>query len=46
MPGVWVCGGAGGGIQELMRVLCDKLEEKMKGTAVDGTIKKLFEGQA
>jgi hypothetical protein len=25
-------------------VLCDRLEEKMKGTRVDGTIKHLFEG--
>lgn len=32
-------------VQELNRVLCDKLEEKMKGTRVDGTIKSLFEGQ-
>jgi hypothetical protein len=30
--------------QELNRVLCDKLDEKMKGTVVDGTIKRLFEG--
>lgn len=32
-------------VQELNRVLCDKLEEKMKGTCVEGTIKNLFEGQ-
>ena len=31
-------------VQELNRVLCDKLEEKMKGTCVEGTIKQLFEG--
>eukprot|EP00455_Lapot_gusevi_P024709 TRINITY_DN2577_c0_g1_i7.p1 TRINITY_DN2577_c0_g1~~TRINITY_DN2577_c0_g1_i7.p1 ORF type:complete len:598 (+),score=207.85 TRINITY_DN2577_c0_g1_i7:135-1928(+) len=31
-------------IQEFSRLLCDNLEEKMKGTSVDGTIKKLFEG--
>ena len=28
-----------------MRVLIDKLEEKMKGSAVDGVIKRLFAGQ-
>ena len=27
-------------------MLCDKLEEKMKGTVVDGTIKMLFEGKS
>jgi hypothetical protein len=32
-------------VQELNRVLCDKLEEKMTGTCVEGTIKHLFEGQ-
>jgi hypothetical protein len=32
-------------VQELYRILCDRLEEKMKGTAVDHTIKKLFEGK-
>eukprot|EP00741_Cyanophora_paradoxa_P021387 tig00021350_g20646.t1 len=32
-------------VQELNRVLCDNLEEKMKGTAVDGMIGKLFEGK-
>lgn len=32
-------------IQEMMRVLLDKLEEKMKGTQVDGTIQKLFAGK-
>eukprot|EP00850_Spirogloea_muscicola_P017054 SM000143S00719 [mRNA] locus=s143:49387:56676:- [translate_table: standard] len=31
-------------VQELNRVLCEKLEDKMKGTAVEGTIQKLFEG--
>jgi len=31
-------------VQELNRVLCEKLEAKMKGTAVDGTIARLFEG--
>ncbi|KAF3659745.1 Ubiquitin carboxyl-terminal hydrolase 12 [Capsicum annuum] len=31
-------------VQELNRVLCEKLEEKMKGTAVEGTIQELFEG--
>lgn len=32
-------------VQELNRILCDRLEEKMKGTKVEGTINKLFEGQ-
>ncbi|PWA52381.1 TRAF-like protein [Artemisia annua] len=31
-------------VQEFNRVLCEKLEDKMKGTAVEGTIQKLFEG--
>ena len=31
-------------VQELNRILCDRLEEKMKGTKVEGTINKLFEG--
>ncbi|TVU24932.1 hypothetical protein EJB05_27399, partial [Eragrostis curvula] len=31
-------------VQELNRVLCEKLEDKMKGTVVEGTIEKLFEG--
>jgi len=31
-------------VQELSRVLCEKLEEKMKSTVVDGTIQHLFEG--
>ena len=31
-------------IQELNRILCDKLAEKMKGTEVEGTIDKLFCG--
>uniref|UniRef100_A0A1S4CWW6 Ubiquitin carboxyl-terminal hydrolase 12 n=2 Tax=Nicotiana TaxID=4085 RepID=A0A1S4CWW6_TOBAC len=29
-------------VQELNRVLCEKLEDKMKGTVVEGTIQKLF----
>ena len=31
-------------VQELNRVLCEKLEEKMKGTPVEDTIQVLFEG--
>ncbi|KAI3910726.1 hypothetical protein MKW92_029235 [Papaver armeniacum] len=31
-------------VQELNRVLCEKLEDRMKGTAVEGTIQHLFEG--
>lgn len=31
-------------VQELNRVLCEKLEDKMKGTAVEGTIQHLFGG--
>ncbi|KAG5003905.1 hypothetical protein JHK86_028044 [Glycine max] len=31
-------------VQELNRVLYEKLEDKMKGTVVEGTIHKLFEG--
>merc|ERR1719265_2255390 len=31
--------------QELNRILCDRLEEQMKGTSMDGSIKKLFEGE-
>ncbi|XVF19574.1 hypothetical protein REPUB_Repub11eG0122800 [Reevesia pubescens] len=31
-------------VHELNRVLCEKLEDKMKGTVVEGTIKRLFEG--
>eukprot|EP00440_Ansanella_granifera_P021784 gb/GFBE01023649.1/.p1 GENE.gb/GFBE01023649.1/~~gb/GFBE01023649.1/.p1 ORF type:complete len:1458 (+),score=331.24 gb/GFBE01023649.1/:1-4374(+) len=31
--------------QELNRLLCDRLEEQMKGTATDGEIKRLFEGE-
>ncbi|KAL6782343.1 hypothetical protein ACKKBG_A06435 [Auxenochlorella protothecoides x Auxenochlorella symbiontica] len=31
-------------VQELNRILCDRLEEKMKSTRVEGTISKLFEG--
>ena len=32
-------------VQELNRVLCDRLEEKMKGTSVEGTVKALFGGK-
>ncbi len=32
------------GVQELNRVLCEKLEEKMKGTRVERVINELFEG--
>ncbi len=32
-------------VQELNRVLCDRLEEKMKNTPVAGTIKSLFAGK-
>ena len=32
-------------VQELSRVLCDTLEEKMKGTVVEGALGKLFQGQ-
>lgn len=32
-------------VQELNRVLCDRLEEKMKGTRVEGTVKALFGGK-
>ncbi|KAL3335872.1 hypothetical protein AABB24_031873 [Solanum stoloniferum] len=31
-------------VQELNRLLCEKLEGKMKGTIVEGTIQQLFEG--
>ncbi|KAF8398022.1 hypothetical protein HHK36_016948 [Tetracentron sinense] len=31
-------------VQELNRVLCERLEDKMKGTIVEGTIQQLFEG--
>ncbi|XP_013611723.1 PREDICTED: ubiquitin carboxyl-terminal hydrolase 13 isoform X1 [Brassica oleracea var. oleracea] len=31
-------------VQELNRILSEKLEDKMKGTVVEGTIQKLFEG--
>ncbi|KAL5702631.1 ubiquitinyl hydrolase 1 [Ranunculus cassubicifolius] len=31
-------------VQELNRVLCEKLEDTMKGTLSEGTIKELFEG--
>jgi len=33
-------------VQEFSRVLSDSLETKMKGTVVDGTIQKLFEGKS
>eukprot|EP00002_Diphylleia_rotans_P030205 TRINITY_DN6196_c0_g2_i12.p1 TRINITY_DN6196_c0_g2~~TRINITY_DN6196_c0_g2_i12.p1 ORF type:complete len:667 (+),score=115.83 TRINITY_DN6196_c0_g2_i12:210-2210(+) len=32
-------------VQELNRVLCDNLEQKMKGTSVEGFIPKLYEGK-
>lgn len=32
-------------VQELCRVLLENMEKKMKGTCVDGTIPKLFEGR-
>uniref|UniRef100_A0A146KS22 Ubiquitin carboxyl-terminal hydrolase 7 n=1 Tax=Lygus hesperus TaxID=30085 RepID=A0A146KS22_LYGHE len=32
-------------VQEFLRVLLDKLESKMKGTCVGGTVPKLFEGK-
>ncbi|CAI8596746.1 unnamed protein product [Vicia faba] len=32
-------------VQKLNRVLCEKLEDKMKATVVEGTIHKLFEGR-
>ncbi|KAL0278652.1 UNVERIFIED_CONTAM: hypothetical protein PYX00_000410 [Menopon gallinae] len=32
-------------VQEFLRVLLDKLESKMKGTCVEGTVPKLFEGR-
>eukprot|EP00003_Mantamonas_plastica_P012326 TRINITY_DN2224_c0_g1_i30.p1 TRINITY_DN2224_c0_g1~~TRINITY_DN2224_c0_g1_i30.p1 ORF type:complete len:1001 (-),score=396.75 TRINITY_DN2224_c0_g1_i30:177-3179(-) len=31
-------------VQELNRVLCDNLEGKMKGTVVEGTVEKMFQG--
>eukprot|EP00899_Mesostigma_viride_P017736 jgi/Mesvir1/25964/Mv20952-RA.3 len=31
-------------VQELNRILCENLEKKMKGTTVEGTIQRLFEG--
>ncbi|KAI3866545.1 hypothetical protein MKX03_014816 [Papaver bracteatum] len=31
-------------VQELNRVLCEKLDDKMKGTVVEGTIQQLFQG--
>jgi ubiquitin carboxyl-terminal hydrolase 7 len=32
-------------VQEMMRILLDKLEELMKGTVVDGVIGGLFQGK-
>ena len=32
-------------VQEMMRVLLDKLEENMKGTIVDGEVNRLFSGK-
>ena len=32
-------------VQELNRVLVEKLEEKMKGTSVEGTMEHLFRGK-
>lgn len=32
-------------VQEFLRVLLDKLESKMKGTSIEGTIPRLFEGK-
>lgn len=32
-------------VQEFLRVLLDKLESKMKGTCVEGTVPNLFEGK-
>ncbi|CAI0392629.1 unnamed protein product [Linum tenue] len=32
-------------VQEFNRVLCEKLEDAMKGTTAEGTIKMLFEGE-
>ncbi|RZC81914.1 hypothetical protein C5167_044492 [Papaver somniferum] len=31
-------------VQELNRVLCEKIEDRMKGTVAEGTIQHLFEG--
>jgi ubiquitin carboxyl-terminal hydrolase 7 len=31
-------------VQELNRILCDRLETSMKGTRVEGTVNRLFEG--
>jgi ubiquitin carboxyl-terminal hydrolase 7 len=31
-------------VQELNRILCDRLETNMKGTRVEGTVNRLFEG--
>ena len=32
-------------LQELDRVLCDNLEEKMKGTEIEGAVPRLFKGK-
>jgi hypothetical protein len=32
-------------VQELNRVFCDNLEEKMKGTLSEGIVEKLFRGK-
>ena len=32
-------------VQELYRILCDRVEDKMKSTQVDNTVKELFEGK-
>eukprot|EP00917_Polyrhabdina_sp_WS-2016_P022768 GHVP01049367.1.p1 GENE.GHVP01049367.1~~GHVP01049367.1.p1 ORF type:complete len:1527 (-),score=250.65 GHVP01049367.1:1159-5739(-) len=32
--------------QEFNRLLCDRLEERMKGTRSEGTIRRLFEGES
>jgi ubiquitin carboxyl-terminal hydrolase 7 len=32
-------------VQEFLRVLLDKIENKMKGTSVEGTVPRLFEGK-
>ena len=32
-------------VQELARILCDKLEERLKGTSMDRAIQDLFEGE-
>jgi ubiquitin carboxyl-terminal hydrolase 7 len=32
-------------VQELNRELCDKLDERMNGTPLEGTISRLFKGR-